>query len=175
VWSLGAHTLPRTNDGRRTKENKHMTLAEELNPRASAFGSQESQSAILDLNPEDLFAFRFECSLVEFSRPEYEVIDPVPIMPIELTRDTFRPRSTDVVLVRPWNRSLHSSSFVNDSHLPSTKQVPSTHSNHIAPEFDLSIGKCWVAGKFTLTKGNTTKLESPLRSDRCQISAKYFV
>lgn len=140
--SRGAHTLPRTNDGRRTKEDKHMTLAEELNPRASVFGSQESQSAILDLNPEDLFAFRFECSLVEFSRPEYEVIDPVLIIPIEFTRDTFRPRSTDVVFVRSWNGSLHSSSFVNDSHLPSAKQIQSTHSNDITPEFGLSIGKC---------------------------------
>ena len=119
-----------------------MTLAEELNPRASVFGPQESQSAILDLNPEDLFTFRFECSLAEFSRPEYEVIDPVLIIPIEFTRDTFRPRSTDVVLVRSWNGSFYSSSFVNDSHLPSTKQIQSTHSNDITPEFGLSIGKC---------------------------------
>jgi len=102
-----------------------MTLAEELNPRASVFGSQESQSAILDLNPKDLFTFRFECPFVEFSRPEYEVIDSVSVIPIEVTCDTFCPRSTNVVLVRPWNRSFHSSSLVNDSHLSSTKQVPS--------------------------------------------------
>jgi len=102
-----------------------MALAEELNSKPSVFWSQESQSAILDLNPEDLFTSRSECPLVEFSRPEYEVIDPVPIIPIELTRDAFRPRSTNVVFVGPWNGSLHSSSFVNDSHVPSTKQVPS--------------------------------------------------
>jgi hypothetical protein len=126
------------------------------------------------LNPEDLFTFRFESSLAEFPRPEYEVIDPVPIIPIEFTGDTFRPRSTDVVLVRSRNGSLYSSSFVNDSHVSSTKQAPSTHSSNIGPEFDLCVGKSWMAGKFTLTKGNTIRLESPLRSDRCQISAKYF-
>jgi len=126
VWvSWCAHTHTLNDDGRRTKENKHMTLADELSPRASVFGSEESQSAILDLNPKDFFAFRFERPLVEFSRPEYEVIDPVPVIPIEVTRDTFCPRSTNVVLVRPWNGSFHSSSLVNDSHLPSTKQVPS--------------------------------------------------
>ena len=143
VWvSWCAQTLPRTDDGQRTKENKRMTLAKELDPRASGSGSQESQSAILNLNPEDLFTFGFECSFAEFSGPKYEVIDPTPIIPIEFTRDTLRPRSTDVVLVRSWNESLYSSSFVNDSHLPSTKQIQSTHSNDITPEFGLSIGTC---------------------------------